>query len=139
MPVVNAAIEMDAPQRARQEILDALSPFLDKTKIRPFGHDVLIAVYSRSGRKTAGGILIADTNREDEFQGITGLIIAMGPLASDNSPEFMDWFGGQPPKLGDWIGYNVRDGVSFKVGPITCRLIEWKYLRFATASPDAVM
>lgn len=139
MPVVNAAIEMDAPQRARQEILDALTPYLEKTKLRVFGHDVLIAVYNRSGQKTAGGIYIPDANREDEFQGVIGLIVAMGPLASDNNPEFVEWFGGQHPKLGDWIGFNIRDGVAYKVGGTTCRLIEWKYLRLGVAVPDLVM
>ncbi len=139
MPVPVRALEMNAPQQARQKLLDALRPFLDKTEIRPFGHDVLIAVYSRAGEKTAGGIYIPDSDREDEFQGITGLILAMGPLASDSHPEFNAWFGGNPPRVGDWIGFNVRDGISFKVGGTACRLIEWKYLRFATLTPDAVM
>lgn len=139
MPVSDRAIEMSAPQLARKKLLGALQPFLDKTKIRPFGHDVLIAVYTRANEKTAGGIIFPDSNREDEFQGITGLILAMGPLASDNNPEFLPWFGGLPPRVGDWIGFNVQDGKMFKVGPITCRLIEWKYLRFATDAPDAVM
>ena len=139
MPVPVRALEMDAPQLARQEILDEVRPFLDKTGLRPFGHDVLIAVYSRSGKKTAGGIFIPDSDREDEFQGITGLILAMGPLASDNNPEFNAWYGDAPPRVGDWIGFNVRDGISIKLGATACRLIEWKYLRFATLTPDAVM
>lgn len=139
MPVVDRAIEMNAPQAARQELLDELRPFLDKTQIRPFGHDVLIAVYNRAGKRTAGGIIIADSNREDEFQGITGLIIAMGPRATLENPEFESWFGGDPPKIGDWIGFNTRDTIGFKVGSVMCRMVEWKYLRFATATPDAVM
>ncbi len=139
MPVSDRAIEMSAPQLARQKLREALRPFLEKTEIRPFGHDVLIAVYNRAGEKTSGGIYIPDNDREDEFQGITGLIMAMGPLASDSNPEFNAWFGDAPPKVGDWIGFNVRDGISFKVGKTACRLIEWKYLRFATLSPDAVM
>ncbi len=77
--------------------------------------------------------------QEDEFQGITGLILAMGPLASDANPDFGPWFGGTPPRVGDWIGFNVRDGTRIKLGGTTCRLIEWKYLRFATLMPDSVM
>lgn len=140
MSVAAHAIEMEAPHQARQELLDELRPFLDKTQIRPFGHDVLIAVYNRAGKKTAGGIIVPGSNREDEFQGITGLILALGPMArAENNPDLMTWFDGQPPKVGDWIGFNVRDGIKFLVGPITCRLIEAKYLRFATVTPDAVM
>ncbi len=150
MPVSNQAILMDAPQLARQALLDELKPFLDKTEIQVFGHDVLIAVYNRAGKKTAGGIIIADSNREDEFQGITGLILEMGPMARgdvDGFPhhnaEFNAWFGipqgRRAPKVGDWIGFSTQDGKMFKVGSVTCREIEWKYLRFATLTPDAVM
>lgn len=139
MGVANQAIEMQAPQAARQRIVDDLQPFLDKTNIRPFGNDVLIAVYTRAGGLSAGGVYIPESNREDEFQGITGLIIEMGPMASNRHPDWEDWFGDHPPKKGDWIGFNVRDGVSFKVGSTMCRMIEWKYLRFGTDVPDAVM
>ncbi len=141
MTVVTRAVEMEAPQAARQELLAELSPFLDKTDIRNriFGNDVLIAVYDRSGKKTAGGVIMPDSYREDEFQGITGLILAMGPMASDANPDWDPWFGDHPPRVGDWIGFSTKDGVRIKVGGVLCRLIEWKYLRFGTASPDAVM
>lgn len=132
---------MAAPEKARQELLAELAPFLDKTDIRNriYGNDVLIAVYSRAGQKTAGGIMMPDTYREDEFQGITGLILAFGPMASDRHPEWSEWFGDHPPKVGDWVGFRVADGVRFQVGSRVCRLIEWKFLRFGTAVPDSVM
>src|SRR5207247_948360 len=88
MPVSDRAIEMSAPQLARQKILDALQPSLEKTDMRIYGHDVLIAVYNRSGEKTAGGVFIPDANREDEFQGITGLIVQMGPMARGDVEGF---------------------------------------------------
>lgn len=141
MSVVDRALEMEAPQAARAKLLDELAPFLKKTDIqnRIYGNDVLIAVYSRAGMKSSGGILISDTYREDEFQGITGLILAMGPLASPENPAFERWFGNHPPQVGDWIGFSVKDGSIFKVGSVTCRSIEWKFLRFGTLVPDAVM
>ncbi len=145
MSLSTQAILMDAPQQARQELLDELQPFLDQTNIRVFGHDVLIAVYDRAGKKTARGIIMPESNRTDEFQGITGLILAMGPMASSNvegfphhNAEFHAWFAGRPPKVGDWIGFSVQDGKMFKVGTVTCREIEWKYLRFGTDTPDTV-
>lgn len=139
MPVVDRAIEMSESHLARQKLFDAVTPLLEKTQLRPFGHDVLIAVYDRAGERTTGGVFLPENNREDEFQGITGLILAMGPMASDSNPHFADWFGGSPPRVGDWIGFSVRDGIRLKLGRTTCRLIEWKFLRFATRVPDAVM
>jgi len=130
---------MAAPQEARHELLDELRPHLERTLLRVFGNDVLIAVYDRAGKKTKGGIIVPETNREDEFQGITGLILDFGPLASRENQRFMDWFGGDPPKIGDWIGFNTKDGIRFKVGEVLCRSIEWQYLRFATHVPDLVM
>lgn len=139
MPVVDRPILMEAPQQARQELLDELRPHLEKTQLTVFGHDVLIAVYNRAGKKTAGGVFLPETNREDEFQGIVGLVVAFGPMASDENPDFVRWFGGTPPKVGDWVGFNTRDTVCFKLGQVTMREVEWKYLRFRTLVPDEVM
>jgi hypothetical protein len=138
MPVAAQVIQMrDSGEVAARELMSEVQPFLDKTRIRAFGDDVLIAVYDRSGKQTAGGLWIAETNEEDKFQGKVGLILSMGPLCE--GPEFDAWFGDDPPKVGDWIGVNIRDGMAMLLGKTTCRLVEWKYLRFPTAVPDLTM
>ena len=125
---------------AREELEAELRPSLEKTKIRAVGHDILIAMYNRANKKTSGGIIIPGSNREDEFHGKVGMIISLGPMCSEEtSPGYNDWFGGHPPKIGEWWGVSVRDGVSALVGKTACRLVEWKYLRFQTQAPDEVM
>lgn len=136
MPVSDRAIEMSDAHLARQELLDAVTPDLKRTEMRAFGPDVMIAVYDRAGKKTVGGVFLPETVREDEYQGIIGLILDMGPLASEEDPNFKRWFGGKPPKVGDWIGFRVIDGTRTKLGKNMIRFIEWKLLRFPTLVPD---
>ncbi len=140
MAVVNRVVPMSRDVDYRQAIIDEVSPFLEKTGIRTFGADVLIAVFSRAGFKTAGGIVVPMGYQEDRYQGITGLILSMGPMCcEEKSPGYLDWFGDRPPKVGDWIGFSVRDGISVLLGERPVRFIEWKYLRFPTNVPDLVM
>lgn len=122
---------------ARDEIFADLKPYLDKTELRIFGKDVAICVFSRAGKVSAGGIEYPKSYKEDEFQGITGLVIALGPLCS--GIEFERWFGGRPPQVGDWIGYRVQDGIRFAMGGQIIRLIQFEYLRFGTNVPDLTM
>jgi co-chaperonin GroES (HSP10) len=123
----------------REDLTDKINRLIESTGLRPFGHDVLIAVFERKNLRTAGGLYYPDNAKEDRFQGVSGLIIAMEPMASDKSPDFYDWFGGNPPKVGDWIGFSTRDGISFLLGDVSCRLIEYKYLRYSLTRPDLVM
>lgn len=120
----------------KSELLDKVLPGLDR-RMRPFGDDVLILVLDRAGRKTAGGLHLPETYAEDKFQGAIGLVVALGPLCK--GPQFEDWFGGDPPKVGSWVGFSVRDGVRAGLKGNVMRLIEWKYLRFGTDEPDAIV
>lgn len=138
MSVASRVIAMrETSEVAKRALLDEITPYLEKTKIRAVGHDVLIAMYNRAGKQTAGGLFIPDSNREDEYQGKVGLIVGMGPLCRGEA--FEEWFGGEPPIIHDWIGINVRDGMSMLVGKTACRLVEWKFLRFPTVVPDLTM
>lgn len=141
MTVAAQIIQMrDDADTARQQILDDLKPYMERARPRPVGHDVLLAMYDRAGKRTAGGIIIADNNREDQFQGKVGLVLGLGPMCSDElSPGYSEWFGGNPPKTGDWVAVSVRDGVSILIGKTMCRLVEWKFLRLQTLAPDTVM
>ena len=138
MTVAAQVIEMrHSGADAKAELLAEVQPYLERSRIRAVGGDVLIAMYNRAGKQTAGGLYIPEANREDEFQGKVGLIISMGPLCRGET--FQNWFGDDPPKVGDWIGVNIRDGFSCLIGKTTCRFVEWKYLRFPTAVPDLAM
>lgn len=141
MPVAAQVIEMaEGADGAKRRMLEKIRPLMEKSGLRAVGHDILIAVYNRAGQKTAGGLIMPETNREDDFQGKVGLVLDIGPMCSDeHSDGYSAWFGGKPPKVGDWVGVNTRDAMAFLVGDMTFRLVEWKYLRFTVLAPDKVM
>lgn len=122
---------------ARHRMMEKIGPEMEKSGLEAVGHDILLAIYDRAGQKTAGGILIPGNNREDQFQGKVGLVVSLGPMCS--GPEFEDWFGDRPPKIGDWYGLNTRDGMSLLLGEAMFRAVEWKYLRFRVSAPDRVL
>lgn len=137
MHVVSQVTEMAGSDTAAGELMAELRPWLRSSGIRAAGNDVLIAMYNRAGKKSAGGIIIPGDNREDDFQGKVGLILSLGPLCCEERSEgYSAWFGGEVPKIGDWVGINRRDGMTFLLGTHTCHLVEWKYLRFLVTAPD---
>lgn len=117
--------------------VERMQPLASKVGVRVFGPDYLIAIYERSGQYTGGKILVPDSYLEDKVQGKIGLVVGIGPLCK--GPEYEDWFNGHPPQLGDWVMTSVRDGLTFIVGGIVMKLIEWKYLRLTTLDPDLVV
>jgi co-chaperonin GroES (HSP10) len=123
---------------ARSQILEKLEADLERSRLRPVGKDVLIAIYDRSGQKTAGGVFLVET--EDKFQGKVGLVLKLGPLCNEErSPGYDRWFGGEPPQVGDWVGMKINDGVTVTLGETICRFVEWDYIRFLSDVPDLVM
>src|SRR6185437_4499433 len=103
MPVAAQVIEMEGGRdAAKRLILRELLPVVEEAGLEAVGHDVLVAVYTRAGSKTAGGIIIADTYREDDFQGKVGLVLSIGPMCCDEQTDglWSAWFGGRPPKIG---------------------------------------
>lgn len=92
---------------------------------------VLVATYIRP-EKTAGGIIRPDSNvKEDEFQGKVGLVLKMGPLATETEgPAAYD--------VGDWVSYSIKDGIAVTVRDTPCRLIPYERVRMKISSPDVV-
>jgi|SRR5215472_6626810 len=117
--------------------MERMQPLAEKVGIRVFGPDYLLAVYDRAGQYTAGRIFVPDKYLEDKVQGKVALVVGIGPLCQGE--EFMQWFGGKPPGLGDWVVTSIRDGLTFLVGGVTMKLVEWKYLRMTSFEPDLVM
>ncbi len=141
MSVAARVIEMaEGSEGARRRMLDKVNAITAKSRPRVYGHDILVAIYNRADQKTAGGIIVPGSNREDEFQGKVGMVVALGPMCSEeNSPGYEAWFGAEPPKVGDWVILNTRDGFSVLMGDMIFRLVEWKYLRLGADTPDGVM
>ena len=82
---------------------------LAKEKI--LGDRVAVAVYGRP-EKTAGGIYVSDSQiQEDQYQGCTGAVIALGPLAFKYDGQF-EWEGDKP-KVGDFVLFRPADGYQY--------------------------
>lgn len=117
--------------------IDRWQPLKAMAGIKVWGPDYLLMVYDRSGQYTSGKVLVPDAYLEDKVQGKISLVCGVGPLCK--GPEYEDWFGNDPPKVGDFVMTSIRDGITFLVGGIVFKLVEWKYLRLCTVHPDMVM
>lgn len=124
---------------ARKRMLDEMLPLVEQAGLSAVGHDMLIGIYNRAGRKTIGSIIIPENNREDEFQGKVGIILDIGPACF--GAKYDAWFGDKKPKpqVGDFFGINTRDSMAYLLGSHTVRSVEWQYLRFRVEVPDMVM
>jgi hypothetical protein len=128
-----------------EEIWDDLKDLLPLVK-RIGGADVLVAVYKRPERvKAPGGtsfILPDATRDEDDVQGVAGLVVMMGPLAYQYEKTrhwFVDKDGDPaPPKIGDWVTFDVKVTHPFLLGKRMLRLVHDQYIRAIVARPDIV-
>jgi co-chaperonin GroES (HSP10) len=129
----------ETPEQARQRMLDEVTPLMEASGLQAVGNNILVMVYDRAGQKTAGGLYVPDSHREDEFQGKIGLVLGVGPMCNDDAASnYSSWFGGEAPKAGDWVGISIRDGLAVKLGKHTCRLVRWDLIQFVVSSPHEV-
>ena len=117
--------------------IERLQPLASQAGIRVFGPDYLLMHYDKADKKTSGGIIVPGNYVEDKVQGKIAMVCGIGPLCRGD--EYLDWFGDNPPKLGDWVMTSIRDGQHFVCGGKNMKLIEWKYLRLSTVDPDLVV
>lgn len=127
-------------------IMEKMEPFLDGMGV--MGEDILLGVYDRdaykSEVKSAGGIIIANTKlSEDKYQGLSCLVLKMGPLAFVEDDEHT--YGPTKPKVGDWVAVRKSEGFSFVVGSSSkmtdnqqCRLMNERGVRLIISDPDSV-
>src|SRR5580692_8359764 len=84
-----------------EEILEEIGPYLSCVR-EIGGADLLIAVYKRPAKiKGPGGTefhLPDDKRDEDDVQGVSGLVLMMGPLCY-KTEKTKRWFK-EPPKVG---------------------------------------
>jgi hypothetical protein len=136
----NQAMRMRHEVDPREAILKEVEGFYEDIIIG--GADVLIAIYKRKGR-TIGNIFIPDkVSDEDDFQGNSGLVLKAGPFAY-KSEKTQGWFldaegNPRPPVPGDWVLFDVKFGLPFKLGTKTCRLIDDQHVMGILPSPDIV-
>lgn len=125
----------------KQKILDFMKPYLNGMEV--MGEDVLLAVYVRPTTTAGGIILTSKTREEDVYQGLSCLILKMGPLAFVEDAEHK--YGDRKPQAGDWVAVRKSEGYSFKVGhsskeedQMPCRLMNERGVRLIISDPDSV-
>jgi co-chaperonin GroES (HSP10) len=116
----------------RKELLDKLGDISD---FELFHNKVLVAIYVRP-EKTKGGIILADTIRdEDIYQGKVGVIVKAGPSAFQSDGK---WTWPESVSIGSWVVYRVSDGWSLKVNGINCRILDDVSIQAEVSSPDTI-
>jgi hypothetical protein len=96
-------------------------------------NEVLVAKYIR--REVGAGLLAApETQREDQWQGVVGLVLKLGPRAfvDDENTKFH----GQKVEVGDWALYRNSDGwdkniacLGSRTSFVQCRIIQDAHIR----------
>ncbi len=98
---------------------------------------VLLLTHLKSKFYEGTTILKPDkTLDEDKWQGKTGLIVAMGPSAFQDTPTFS--FGGVVPSVGDWLVYRSSDGATMTIDYAHCCIIEDFHYQGIVPDPDSV-
>jgi hypothetical protein len=114
--IVSTARLIDFQRDPREDIWDDLAPFLHGINVG--GADVLIAPFRPSeDAKTKGGVYLTDSSRQEyDFQGVAGLVLAMGPYAYKTEKTerwFVDSDGNpSPPQIGAWVVFNLRSSIA---------------------------
>ena len=102
------------------------------------GSDVLVGIWMPDREaKTKGGIIVPDSVRQEyQFQGVTGLILKLGPHAY-KTEKTEHWFD-TPPKVGEWVSFNFKQGESFLLAKQPCRLVGDQYVLMRLPRPDLI-
>jgi co-chaperonin GroES (HSP10) len=107
------------PADAKHALLETLG---DISGIELTLNRILIAIWVRP-EKTTGGIILTDKFRdEDKWQGVSGLVVAMGPQAFAENGE-IEFTPGDIAKVGDWVMFRKGDGVRVSVNKHECILL----------------
>jgi co-chaperonin GroES (HSP10) len=138
---VGFAIEMQHSEDPAELIQREIGELVKNIRIT--GKDVLCCSYNRTKgeTKTAGGIILPDSKNgvgdEDNIQGISHLIMVLGPQTKDIIEGGR--FGEEGLKPGMWAIVNSRYGTSFLLKDFHLRIIEIEYVMGIIPRPDMVI
>lgn len=102
------------------------------------GEDLLVGIFiPDKDAKTSGGLLLPESYRNEyRWQGTAGLVLKVGPLAY-KTEKTENWYA-EPPKVGDWIMFDVKTGHSLLLGGQPCRLVPAMYVLGKLTDPMLV-
>jgi co-chaperonin GroES (HSP10) len=101
---------------------------------------ILVAIWVRP-EKSVGGIILPDKVRdEDVFQGVSGLVVKMGPHCYENTDNMdFKWSDADRCDVGDWVMFRRGDGVRVRIFGRECMLLESERgIKMVLPRPDAV-
>ena len=117
----------------KEDILERIG---DLSGFKVFLNNIVVALYERP-KKTKGGIILTDKFVDkDIWQGTTGLVVAMGPLAYVDDEHVS--FAGQRVNVGDWVFFRAADGSSFEINTVPCRIFTERGIAGVIPNPDYV-
>jgi hypothetical protein len=122
----------------REEIIEEIGPYLSHVR-EIGGADLLIAVYKRPRHIQHGTLKLElpDSKRdEDDVQGVSGLVLMMGPLCY-KTEKTKHWFK-EPPRVGDWVTFDIKASLLQIFGSKMCRYVNDQYIRGIINRPDIV-
>lgn len=97
---------------------------------------ILVGIYQRP-EKTAGGIILTSkTKDEDIYQGVVGLVLALGPGCFED--DDVNKFHGFKVSVGDWIEYKPSDTEKVSVKGVMCRRLSDVLVKAKIADPDMI-
>lgn len=129
----------DDEQRYKDDMFEKLG---DLDDIELFFNDVLVAKYIRE-EVAAGIIASSETQREDQWQGVVGLVLKVGPQAfvDDDRNKFP-----VKPQIGDWVLYRNSDGWDKGIAVLgertvfcQCRIIQDAHIRGRVKYPGRLL
>ena len=128
----------------KKVIWDALEGHLDKVEVT--SGDVLVCVYVRpttikikgpSGEDVEFDVGSTSRAKEDQFQGVVGLVVKIGPAFHEKHYRTL---GLEPRlKVGDWVAFRVGDTIPFILDARAMRIIQGDFIRMRLADPDCIL
>jgi hypothetical protein len=115
-----------SPAEFKLKAFDLLKNVLPDVELA--GNDVLVVGYVRP--ELQRGIIVPVD--EDVWQGKSGLVVKMGPMAfvDDEINKFS-----LRPEVGDWVGYWIHSARLFNLCDVPCRLIEDSFIKLRVKDP----
>jgi len=143
MALASQAVQYQLGADPAIEIYAKVADILDDIDIG--GADVMVGVWKPPEfSKTMGGIVVPDQVRaEYQYQGITGLVLKMGPFCYLGD-KTKNWFldkdrEPKPIKVGDWVAFAFSQGSSFLMRQQPIRLVNDQHILMRIPRPDLVM
>jgi len=122
----------------------------DLSRERMIGDHVLVATYARPEKTKSGIFMPGSIQKEDEYQGCIGLILATGPSAfvydgqyrlvepieGESEEDYQARRAASVPTVGDWVLYRPANGHGIALGQVACRVFKSECFEMIVSDPS---